>query len=72
VFGRISSVFYERAGGDKSRFRWKVAGRSVEGATRSTLRVPTPARGKRVSVVVTGSLAGYTTKSVSQSTGVIR
>ncbi|MFD6141589.1 hypothetical protein [Promicromonospora sp. NPDC060271] len=52
--------------------QWKIDGRSVEGATRSTFRVPTSARGKRVSVVVTGSLAGYTTKSVSQSTGLIR
>lgn len=52
--------------------QWKIDGRAVAGATRSTFRVPTSARGKRVSVVVTGSLAGYTTKSVSQSTGVIR
>jgi hypothetical protein len=52
--------------------QWKIDGRSVEGATRSTFRVPTSARGKRVSVVVTGSLAGYTTKSVSRSTGLIR
>jgi hypothetical protein len=52
--------------------QWKIDGRSVAGATRSTFTVPTSARGKRVSVVVTGSLAGYTTKSVSQSTGLIR
>lgn len=52
--------------------QWKIDGRSVAGATRSTFRVPTSARGKRVSVVVTGSLAGYTTKSVSKSTGLIR
>jgi hypothetical protein len=55
------------------KYQWKVAGRSVEGATRSTFRVPSSARGKRVAVVVTGSLAGYTTKSVSRSmTSVIR
>ncbi|MFC4629255.1 hypothetical protein ACFO6V_13490 [Promicromonospora alba] len=52
--------------------QWKIDGRAVAGATRSTFRVPTSARGKRVSVVVTGSLAGYTTKSVSKSTGLIR
>lgn len=52
--------------------QWRIDGRAVEGATRSTFRVPTSARGKRVSVVVTGSLAGYTTKSVSRSTGLIR
>ncbi|MGI5189118.1 hypothetical protein ACQEVI_13355 [Promicromonospora sp. CA-289599] len=52
--------------------QWRIDGRPVAGATRSKFRVPTSARGKRVSVVVTGSLAGYTTKSVSRSTGLIR
>jgi hypothetical protein len=55
------------------KYQWKVAGRPVAGATRSTFTVPSSARGKRVAVVVTGSLAGYTTKSVSQSmTSLIR
>jgi hypothetical protein len=55
------------------KYQWKVAGRPVAGATRSTFTVPSSARGKRVAVVVTGSLAGYTTKSVSRSmTSVIR
>jgi hypothetical protein len=49
------------------RYQWKVAGKSVKGATGSTFKVPSSAKGKRVSVVVTGSRAGYTTKAVSKS-----
>ncbi|MGW2092040.1 hypothetical protein [Promicromonospora sukumoe] len=49
------------------KYQWKVAGKSVKGATGSTFKVPTSARGKRVAVVVTGSSAGYTTKTVTKS-----
>ncbi|MFI8526378.1 hypothetical protein ACIGB8_18105 [Promicromonospora sukumoe] len=49
------------------KYQWKVAGKVVKGATGSTFKVPSSAKGKRVSVVVTGSRAGYTTKALSKS-----
>lgn len=49
-------------------YQWKVDGKSVKGATRSFFKVPSSARGKRVTVVVTGSASGYTTKVVSRTT----
>jgi len=49
-------------------YQWKVGSTSIKGATRSFFKVPSSARGKRVTVVVTGSASGYTTKVVSRTT----
>ncbi|WP_423462581.1 hypothetical protein ACO229_20145 [Promicromonospora sp. MS192] len=54
------------------RYQWKVGGVVVRGATGSSFKVPASARGKRVAVVVTGSRTGYTTRTVSALTGVVR
>lgn len=51
----------------KVKYQWKVAGKVVKGATSSTFKVPSSAKGKRVAVVVTGYRAGYTAKAVSRS-----
>ncbi|MDO9458455.1 hypothetical protein [Nocardioides sp.] len=44
-------------------YRWKIGSRLVAGAAgrRSTLTLPRSAKGKRVTLVVTGTKAGYTT-----------
>jgi hypothetical protein len=54
------------------KYQWKVGGLAVKGATGSSFTVPASARGKRVAVVVTGSRIGYTTRTVSTSTAVVR
>ncbi|MFE7504975.1 hypothetical protein [Promicromonospora sp. NPDC057488] len=51
-----------------AKYQWKVGSTTIKGATRSFFTVPSSARGKRVTVVVTGSAAGYTTKVVSRTT----
>ena len=44
-------------------YRWKIGSKFVAGAAgrATSLRLPKSARGKRVTVIVTGSKAGYTT-----------
>lgn len=55
------------------RYQWKVGGVAVPGATYYRFRVPASARGKQVAVVVTGSRAGYASKTVySPLTATIR
>ncbi|MEV0949734.1 hypothetical protein [Promicromonospora sp. NPDC050249] len=55
------------------RYQWKVGGVAVPGATYYRFRVPASARGKQVTVVVTGSRAGYANKTVySPLSGTIR
>lgn len=54
------------------RYQWKVGGVVVKGAAGSSFKVPASAKGKRIAVVVTGSRAGYTTRTVSALTGVVR
>lgn len=55
------------------RYQWKVGGVAVPGATYYRFRVPVSARGKQVTVVVTGSRAGYANKTVySPLSGTIR
>jgi hypothetical protein len=58
----------------KLGYRWKIGRTLVSGAAgkRPTLRLPRTARGKRVTLVVTGTKAGYTTASRSASTGPVR
>lgn len=49
--------------GVKVSYRWKVGNKAVTGArgARDTFVVPRTAKGKRITVTVTGTLAGYTT-----------
>ncbi|MFI9485273.1 hypothetical protein ACIG47_02695 [Promicromonospora sp. NPDC052451] len=53
------------------KYQWKVGGVVVKGATGSSFKVPVSAKGKRIVVVVTGSRAGYTTRTVSALTPVV-
>lgn len=50
--------------GVKLSYRWKVGGVAVSGSagSQSSFKIPRSARGKRITVTVTGKLAGYTTK----------
>ena len=45
------------------KYQWLVAGKAVAGATKSTWKVPTSAKGKKVTVKVTGSATGYTAQA---------
>jgi hypothetical protein len=55
------------------KYQWKVGGVAVRGATGSAFTLPASARGKRVTVVITGSRLGYTTRTVTAApTNVIR
>jgi len=49
--------------GVKYTYRWRVNGAPVRGATASRWRLPKSAKGKRVTVTVTGKLTGYFTVS---------
>jgi len=48
-------------------YQWKVNGASVGGATGKTWKVDGSAKGRRITVTVTGSGAGYTTTSRTSS-----
>lgn len=63
--GRILSARVSGWGpyGVRYYYRWRVNGSAVTGATRSTWRIPRSAKGKRVTVTVTGRLTGYGTVS---------
>ena len=56
--------------------RWKVGKRLVPGpkGRRTSFRIPRSARGKRISVIVTGTLAGYATvrRSSAPTSKVVR
>ncbi len=47
--------------GTKLKYRWYVGGKSVKGATKSSFKVTRKYVGKKVTVKVTGSKAGYAT-----------
>lgn len=49
------------------RYQWKVGGKAVKGATRSSFKIPASAKGKTVTYVVKGSRSGYTTKAVTSA-----
>ncbi|UMG92048.1 hypothetical protein [Nocardioides sp. TF02-7] len=65
------SAGYWSPSGVKLRYQWKVGSRLVKGkaGTKPQFRIPRTARGKRIAVVVTATLAGYTTvKRTSRAT----
>lgn len=49
------------------RYQWKISGRSIPGATRSTYTIPSRYAGRTLTVAVTGSRSGYTTRTVTSS-----
>ncbi|MFD7308295.1 hypothetical protein [Promicromonospora sp. NPDC059942] len=55
------------------KYQWRLDGKSVSGATSKTWTVPASAKGKKVSVAITGSKTGYTTKTLaSPSTAAVK
>ena len=55
------------------RYQWRVNGAKIKGATKSTYTLPSKYAGKKLTVTVTGSRSGYTTKTVtSSSTRILR
>ena len=48
-------------------YRWKANGASICGATATTFVIPTSAKGKKITVTVTGTKAGYTTAAKTSS-----
>lgn len=54
------------------KYQWKIGTRLLSGTTRTSLKLPSSARGKRVTVYVTGTKSGYTTVKRSAVTGVVR
>ncbi|MDM4764244.1 Ig-like domain-containing protein [Galbitalea sp. SE-J8] len=56
----------------KLTYRWKANGVAIARATRSTLVIPASLAGKRITVTVTGSKAGYAAVSVTSTTKVVK
>lgn len=55
------------------RYQWYAGGRKIAKATRSSVRLTTRQKGKRITVVVTGSRPGYTTAAkTSRATAKVR
>ena len=48
-------------------YRWKANGASISGATAKTFVIPTSAKGKKITVTVTGTKTGYTTVAKTSS-----
>ncbi|RIJ76679.1 hypothetical protein D1871_11455 [Nakamurella silvestris] len=49
------------------RYQWKADGKAIAGATGRTFTVRTADRGRLITVTVTGSRSGYTTKAVASA-----
>ncbi len=45
------------------KYQWYVGGKAVKGATKATYKIPGSAKGKKITVTVTGSKTGYTATS---------
>lgn len=52
-------------------YRWKANGNPIAGATSRTYKIPASLHGDKLTVTVTGSKAGYTTKSVTSPASVV-
>ncbi|MFC8599669.1 hypothetical protein [Isoptericola sp. NPDC057191] len=53
------------------RYQWRVNGTKIRWATRSTYTLPSKYAGKKLTVTVTGSRAGYTTRSVTSAASTV-
>ncbi|TQL03261.1 hypothetical protein [Cellulomonas sp. SLBN-39] len=49
-------------------YQWRADGAAIKGATSSAYTIPASLRGKKLSVTVTGTAPGYTTRSVTSAT----
>lgn len=55
------------------KYQWKADGKSISGATKSTFKVTSKQKAKKITVTVTGSKNGYSTASkTSAATGKVR
>lgn len=52
-------------------YRWKANGNPIAGATARTYKIPSRLHGDKLTVTVTGTRAGYTTKSVTSAASVV-
>ena len=69
---KVGRTLYARVSGwgpygVKYSYRWRVNGAAVGGATKSSWRIPRSAKGKRITVTVTGRLTGYVSVSRTSS-----
>ncbi|WP_285100588.1 hypothetical protein [Promicromonospora sp. MEB111] len=53
------------------KYQWKANGSSISGATSRTYTIPSRLHGDKLTVTVTGSKAGYTTKSLTSAAAVV-
>ncbi|MFI2361501.1 hypothetical protein [Promicromonospora sp. NPDC019610] len=53
------------------KYQWKANGSSISGATGRTYTIPNRLHGDKLTVTVTGSKAGYTTKSLTSAAAVV-
>ncbi|MFF2451507.1 hypothetical protein [Isoptericola sp. NPDC058082] len=56
-----------KPGATTYRYQWKISGRTIPGATRSTYTIPSRYAGRTLTVSVTGSRSGYATRTVTSS-----
>lgn len=54
------------------KYQWRIGSTWLSGTTRTSIKLPSSARGKRITLWVTGTKAGYTTTKKSAITGVVR
>lgn len=52
-------------------YQWRANGATIKGATGTSYTIKAADRGKRLSVTVTGSRAGYTTRAVSSAAALV-
>ncbi|WP_156464664.1 hypothetical protein [Aeromicrobium sp. Root495] len=69
---RVSSVLKAKVGiwspsGTSFRYQWRANGASIKGATRSSYKIARSLRGKKLSVVVTASRFGYSSKAATSA-----
>ncbi|WP_129789494.1 hypothetical protein [Promicromonospora panici] len=53
-------------------YRWKANGNPISGATSRNYRIPSRLHGDQLTVTVTGSKPGYTTKSITSAASVVK
>jgi beta-glucosidase-like glycosyl hydrolase len=51
--------------GAKFTYRWYAGGKAIKGATKASLKLKAAQKGKKITVRVTGKLAGYANKTVT-------
>jgi hypothetical protein len=59
-----ATVTNAQVSGVKYKYQWLRNGKAIKKATKSTYKLTAKDKGKKISVKVTGTLSGYTTKAV--------